>query len=218
MVLALEKMHIIGGDQAKVELSGDSNKFRIATALRFEAMIVQLDEEAIAPENFTILAGELPRPFEIACKEPAIDFALEAAAQRNDPSRVGCQQLLVNSRFIVKTLEMRGRDQLDKIAISFGIGSEQCQMERSFLTGRGVAIAKRPGCHVSLAADDWSNASPFGRLVKLYRTVEIAMVGNRNRRHSEFGGLRDQVFRSNRSVQQGVFCVAMQMNERNRSH
>ena len=80
MVLALEKMHIIGGDQAKVELSGDSNEFRIATALRFEAMIVQLDEKSIAPEYFAILASELPRPVGVACQEPAIYFALEAAA------------------------------------------------------------------------------------------------------------------------------------------
>ena len=128
------------------------------------------------------------------------------------------QQFLVNAGLVIEALEMRGGNELDQIAIAIRIDCEKGQMEGGFLCGRGVAIPQRTGRHVRLTADDRPNSSLFRRLVKLDRTVEIAMIGNGDRRHSEFSGLSDKVFRPNRTVQQGIFRVAMQVNEGNRSH
>ena len=127
-------------------------------------------------------------------------------------------RFLVNAWLVVKAFEMRGSDELDKIAISIRISCKKRQMEGGFPSGSGVAIAQRAGRHVGLAADDRPNSSLFRRLVKLDRTVEIAVIGNGHRRHAKFNGFSDKVFCPNRSVQQGVFRVAMQMNEGSRSH
>ena len=82
-------------------------------------------------------------------------------------------------------------------------------MKGSFLSGRSVAIAQGLWRDVSLATDDRLNAGPFRGLVKLDRPVEIAVISNRNRRHSEFRSFSDQLFRSNRSIKQRILGVTM---------
>lgn len=80
----------------------------------------------------------------------------------------------------------------------------------------------RKGSEVGFAPDNWVDAGGlffvFGLglslLVELNGTEEVAMVGHRDGGHSEFGNAVHQFTNSNGAIQERVFRVKMEMDER----
>src|SRR6267142_2582993 len=142
MMLVLQKMNIVGGDQIEVQLAGDPHKLGIAAPLGFQAMIVQLDEKIFPPKNLAILARDAPRTGRIAREQAAVDLSLDAAAQCDETARMDCQQVLVDTWFVVEAFEMRRTDKFYKVAIARDICCKKRQMESSFLPGSRMTITQ----------------------------------------------------------------------------
>ncbi len=122
------------------------------------------------------------------------------------------EQFLVDPRLVMQPVEMRGGNQLDEIAITGLVLRQQGEM-----IGR-VALIIRPildrtGRHVGLAADDRLDARLRRRLIKFDRAVQIAVIGDRDRRHPEFRRLFHQLLHPHRAIEEGVFGVQMEVNE-----
>ena len=112
----------------------------------------------------------------------------------------------------MKTVEVRGRDQLDEVVVTgFVLRQEREMVSRVALIARPVLDHARR--HVSLAADDGLDARVLCCLVKFDRAVEIPVIGNCHRRHLEFGRLFHQLLRPHQAIEEGIFRVKMEVNE-----
>src|SRR5271170_1943344 len=82
-----------------------------------------------------------------------------------------------------------------------------------------VVVALRIGAvvfllaDVKLAAQDRLNAPLFRRLKEMHRTINIAMVGDRNRLLADLGNMVDQLFNVAGTVQKGIIRMQMKMSE-----
>jgi len=83
---------------------------------------------------------------------------------------------------------------------------------------RSRPILVRSTSDVRLATNDRLHAGALRFLVKFNRAKQIAMVGHGNSRHFEFSRLFHQFFHPDTAVQERVFSVQMQMNERVAGH
>ncbi len=128
-----------------------------------------------------------------------------------------CQKLFVDPGRVMKSIEMRRRHQLHKVAIA----SLVFRQEREVIcriAPRGRPIFMRAGRDVGFATNDRFYSRPGRFLVKFNRAKQIAVIGDRDGRHLEFGRFFHQLFHSDRTVEQRIFGVQMQMNERIAGH
>ena len=56
------------------------------------------------------------------------------------------------------------------------------------------------------------------RLIKFNRSVEVAVIGNRDRRHPHCGRFFHQLLHPHRAVEERILGVEVQMNERVGGH
>jgi hypothetical protein len=66
---------------------------------------------------------------------------------------------------------------------------------------------------VRLTTDDWLNAFAFHRVVEGDGAKHVAMISHGARRHAEFGNAFREGFYLNRTIEEAVIRVQMQMNE-----
>ena len=71
-------------------------------------MIVQLHEEIFRAQNVAILGRGLFRFLDIVRLNRRVHFARETTAQPDQPRRMLRQQLFVDPRAVVKSIEVRG--------------------------------------------------------------------------------------------------------------
>jgi hypothetical protein len=127
------------------------------------------------------------------------------------------EKLLVDPRFVMKTVEVRLRDKFNKVAIAGLVFGEQSKMIG------GIALVVRPVLdrtrgHVGLAADDWFNVGVRSGLIKFDRPVQISVIGDGHGRHFEFRGFFHKLFHPHRSIEEGIFRVEVKVNEGTRRH
>ena len=112
----------------------------------------------------------------------------------------------------MKSIEMRDGDHLHKVAVAGFVLRQQGEMIGGVALVRGPVLHLTRG-HVSLASDDRFQPSFRRFLVKFDRAMEIAVVGNRDRRHPKFLRLFHQLLHPHRAIEEGVFGVEMEVNE-----
>ena len=110
------------------------------------------------------------------------------------------EQVVVDARLVVETFEIAGRDQLDEIAIAFESFAQQNQVIAAATSGLGVvmvpiavgtsirrgffaAIVAAAFGHVHFAANDGLHIALAGFVEEIGGGEEVAVVGNRHRRH-----------------------------------
>jgi len=146
-----------------------------------------------------------------------VHFASEAAAESNQTSGVLGQQFLVDPRPVMKSVEMRGRNQFDEIAIAGFVARKQCKVICR-LTQRDRAVFVRARRDVGFAANDRFHPGILRFLIKFDRAEKVSVIGHRHRRHLEFLRLFHQLFHSNRAIEQRIFGMEMKVNKRIAGH
>ena len=81
---------------------------------------------------------------------------------------------------------------------------------------RAASVEAAVGGNVSFVTHDRIDLRRLTGLVKLQRPVQIAMIGERQRVHTELFSTAYQLSDRTGTVQQTVVAVAMQMNKRRR--
>ena len=105
---------------------------------------------------------------------------------------------------LLLAFQIAAADQPGQIAIAGQILAEQHQ------PCRFTARAPYPG----LDADDGFDASAERGLVELDQREQVTDIGNRHRRHARSSDPLDQFLDANQAIDQGIFGVQAQMNER----
>ena len=82
----------------------------------------------------------------------------------------------------------------------------------------GIAVRHAARRHIGFHSDDRLQPRIGRRLVKFHRAVEVAVIGDRDRRHLHFGRFCHQRFHPHRPVEERIFGVKMEMNERISGH
>ena len=207
-----EKVNVVRRHQPEPEFTPDFWQNTVAFSLRLQSVIVQLEEEILRAEDVAKGRRALPRLIELIGLDRHVDLALEAGAHPDQSFRVCGEQFAIDPRLVMHPLEMRRRHQPDEILVTGFVAREQREMIS------GIALRIRPVLdrtrrHVSLHADDRLDPGLGRRLVKFNRAMQVAVIGNRDRRHRHFGRLLHQLLHSHRPVEERILGVQVEMNE-----
>jgi hypothetical protein len=150
---SLEKMDVVRRDQPEPEFLRKQGQRLVALLLDLDAVVVHLEEKILRPKNVAKVSRTLPRLGEIVRLDRHVDLALETPAQADQPGGMFREQLLVNPRFVMKSIEVRGGNQFHQVAITRVVpGQEREVIGRVALVCGPVFY--RPRRHVRFAADD----------------------------------------------------------------
>src|SRR5437660_3118925 len=132
VIAAPEEVDVVRRDQTESEFAGEFWQVRIALLLLGHSVVVQLDEKISRSENIAIFRGQILRFLNVASLKGAVDLTRETAAQADQTVGMRRQQFLVDPWTIIKTIEMRRRDQLYQIAIASLVFPQQSEMKGGF--------------------------------------------------------------------------------------
>ena len=181
----LQEMHVVRRHEAEPELLREFWQDRVALFLHLDAVVVHLEEEIFRAQDIAKIGCALPGLGEVIGLDRHVDLALEAAAQPDQSARMFREQLLIDPRLVMKTIEMRDRDHLHEVAVAGLVPRQQGEMIGGIALVRRAIFHLARG-HVGLATDDRFEPGFRRFLVKLDCAVEIPVVGDRDCRHPEF--------------------------------
>ena len=121
-------MNIVGRDQTEPELPRKFRQMHVAFFLLRDAVIVQFNKKVLWSKNVAILGGETLRLLNVVGLKGAVDFARQTSTQADLAVRMCCEQCLVDPRTIIKTVKMRGGNQLHQIAVARFIFCQQSEV------------------------------------------------------------------------------------------
>src|SRR5205085_233789 len=102
MVLAVDVVAVVRGEQWRLQLLRDGEQLRVGLALRGEAVVLQLDEEVVAPEDVLQAGRLLERALVVAPQQRLQDVTAEAARRRDESLAVALERLPVGARLVVE--------------------------------------------------------------------------------------------------------------------
>ena len=117
----------------------------------------------------------------------------------------------------MKSIQVRRSNQLYDVPIASFVLRQKCKMVCRFAP-RSRPVLMRTAGDISFAANDRFYPGALRFLVKFNRAKQIAVIRHRDGRHLVFSRLFHQLFHPDRAIQQRVFSVQMEMNERIARH
>ena len=212
MIAVRQVVHVVGRDERHVQLARDRHQPLVDDQLLLDALILHLEEEIARPENVAELRGGLERLPLAPGPDFARDFALQAAAEPDQPLRVLREQVFVDARLVVEPLGIACGHELDEVVIALvGLGQQNEVVRR--LTNLAALGQPAAGRDVHLAPENRLHAALFGVVVKDHRREHVAVLGHRQRRHLQPRRLVEQLVDAARAIEQGKLGVTMKVNE-----
>jgi len=203
-ILAREEAHVVAGDDRQIEHARKPDCLRqervLASAVRARGLEVEPVRKAPAP---SFRAGV--RRIVAAAEQQAADVAV--AAGQCDQSRVRMvepvdvdQRVLAVAAFGVST-----RQQAREIEITLAVLAQH---------GQALQLAAILGiADPQIATGDRLDAGGLGGLVELDQREQVALVGQRDGRHSGVHAGVDQIVDAYRRIGQRVLAVDVQVGE-----
>ena len=210
-------MNVVRRNKSHTDVPGNLRQDTIAQALRFHAVVVHFHEEILRAKNVAVFGGALSRFLQIVRLNCAIDFPRKATAQPDQPRCMRRQKLFIDPGRIMKSIQVRCRNQLYEVAIA-GFVPRQERKVVCRIAPRSRPVLMRTGGDISFATNDRFHPGALRFLVKFNRAKQIAVIRHRDSRHLVFSRLFHQLFHPDRAIQQRVFSVQMEMNERVARH
>ena len=211
LVLA-DVVEVVGHDQREPGLGRQAQQLLVEPVLVGHAVVLELEVEAVLPEDVAVLAGEVAGQLPVLDLERLGDLARQARRQPDQPLAVLGEVLAIDARLVV-------------VAVDVGVGHEPAQVpvadevlgEEDQVEGLGVGLAllvgHRPAGDVGLDPDDRLDALGAGRLVEGDRAVQGAVVGDGHRIHAQLCRRVDQLRDPAEAVEQAEFGVHMEVRE-----
>ncbi len=211
-VVAPQVVHVVRADHRQAELTRQPGQAGVDDALLVQALILQLEEEAVRAQDVAIGGGGRLRPRVAVLVDALRDLALEAAAQADQPAGMRGQQVLVDAGLVVEAFRIPRGHQLDQVVEALvGLGQQHQMVGR--LAGRAAlraAIARRD---IHLAAENRLDAPLPRRVVEPDRGEHVAVLGDGEGRHPERLRLIQQFVNAARAVEQRELGVEVKVDE-----
>jgi hypothetical protein len=214
-VLAMVEVAVVGRHQRDPGGGGQLREAGAHELLVRRAVVLDLEEVALAAEDLAVLLGRRAGGLGVAVEQQPGHLPRQAGRERDQPLRVLGEQALRDPRLVVEAFEVAGADQAHEVLVAAVVLGQQHEVVVGLAApGHGRAVAVVAGRDVDLAADHRPDASLQGGAVELQRTEDVAMVGDRHRRHAQGGDLSGQLRDPDGGVEQRVVAVHVEVHER----
>ena len=194
-VCPVEVVRVVRSDERQVHLPSELDEALVDDVLFRNAVAHNFDIKAIA-ENVDELARSLLRAFVIVAQKRLRAERRHTAREHDQPIVMPGQEIHVDARLVVITLEEPLRDQRDQIAIPDDIGRQQRDV--GFIPHRAVEAAAR--CDVCFAADDRDERMLVGRIIELHRPKHHAVIRQGDPRCAAVGRAAAQILDAASSI------------------
>ncbi len=226
---------VVGRHRAQFELRGQVQQLAADVALHLDAVVHDLDEEAVGAEDVFVVRGGLQRLLLLAEPKPSQDLTGQAPARRDDPLGVLGEQFLVHARLAEKALHGRQRRQLEQVAQPgrvlgehghVGVGTRARDVAAlavlvylplpgpsSLTPEHRLLVEPALRSEVRLNADDRLDTGLLGVRVEAVRAEHVAVVGHGHSGLFEPGDLGEQRVVLGSTVEHRELSVHVQVNE-----
>jgi hypothetical protein len=210
MVFLQEKMHIVRRHEADAHLRRQLDQAR--PHARVVALVaLQLDEEPLRAKNLQVALGGLPGRFPVAARHRGRDLALETGTGADQPFLTLGENLLVDTRPVVKPVEIAGAGQLEQIPVAGEVLRQQNQMVRRIGNGGLRPVEPAARRDVGLDPDDGLDVRGPGLGIELDRAEHVAVVRDGHRVHAQLLALLEEPLERDGPVEQGILAVQMEV-------
>ena len=215
-VVARQVVRVVRRDRRNAGLRGKPQQVRQDLPLLGEAVIHDLDEVAVHPEEVAIPEGRLLRALVVADPETLRNLRVQAARERDDSLVMLLEKLPVHARLVIEAGEERLGHEPRQVPIAVRRLDEQRQViVVPFAVERphALAVEARSGGDVRLDAEDGLDARLERGRLELVRPEHVPVVGHRHGVHPGRLHLPDQVLEPVRAVEEGILGVEVQVDE-----
>ena len=209
--LAFEVVAVVRANHWKLELFGELAQDLVERPVLGEAMVLKLDEEVPGVEGVAQLCDCFAPDIGPLVENLLCHVAAHACAQADDPLAVLLEHLEVDARLIVDRhpVDPASADEAHQVLVALlRAGEQQEMMELMILR---VASVSRGEAH--FAPEDRLHVGLLARAHQLHGAKHVAVVGQRDGRHSHLAHAFDQLRNPNGAVQHRELAVNVQVNE-----
>ena len=211
-LLLADVVQVVGDDQRQADLRGEPQQLVVEPALLREAVVLELEEEAVLAEDVAVLAGDLAGQLPVVDLERLGDLAAEARGEADEALAVLREVLAVDARLVVVAVDVGVGDEAAEVLVAAVVLGQEDQVE-GLAVGLALLVGHRPAGDVGLDADDRLDALVLRGLVERDGAVEGAVVRDGHRIHALGGRRVDQLRDPAEAVEQAEFGVDVEVGE-----
>ena len=212
-IIAPQIVRIVGRDQRQAGLVRQPVELWRELFILIEVVVLNFEKKVVAAENIRVRMRQTTRVFILVGENRLRNVPAQAGRKTDQALGMLGQQIQVDARLVIEALKVRGRDELDEIAVALLRLAQQHQMVVAILIGARLVALLR---NIDLAADHGMNASRLAGVIEFHRPKEIAVIGHCHGRHFLLGDDLHQLGDCAGPIQQRIIRVAMQVNEGHR--
>jgi hypothetical protein len=181
-VLGVGVVRVVGDDRAQAELRRAS-RAAARCALLLDAVVLELDEEALGGVDVLEVAQDRRAPRLVALEQVLVDLGAEAAGEHDHALAVLGEQLLVDPRLVPVALEVGPGRQRDEVAVAGVVGGQRGEVVVALLAvgAAELLVAPRPDRLVELGAEDRLDARALPGPEEVDQPEQHPVVGDRDR-------------------------------------
>ena len=180
-----------------------------------DVVLLQLDEEVVAPEDVVIPGQLAPGGIDIVLLDQARDLGRHAAGGGDQPLGMPGQEGMVDAGIIVEALQLGGAGDLQQVVVA-GLVLGQQQQVGGLLVFLRIALAHAARRHVGLQPDDRLDPRGLGGVEELDHPEHGAVIGEGDGGHAHLGGALGQLLEVAEAIKQRVFGMDMQVDKRHK--
>ena len=152
-------------------------------------MVLDFNEVVFAAEDLDEASAGLARLLVAVVEKMLGNERGEAAGEADEAVGVFRERFEVGARLVIKSLEVSVGDQFQKVLVAGEILREEAEVKHALTVLVGPAMLLEAGGldEIEFTADEGLDAFGFGLVVEFDRAVEVAMVGEGDGLHAEFG-------------------------------
>ena len=222
-VVLVGVVRVVRGQQRGADLPCDLEQLRIGRTLLGDAVVLDLDEEVVTPEDLLEAGRLFERDLLLALQEALQDVAAEATGGDDQALVVPVEQLPVGPGLVVVAGEEGLARELDQVPVADVALGQEDRVVVELLSATGVAagvvglappvrtLGPRLVGQVDLGADDRLDALFPTAPVEVEDAVHVAVIGDAEGRLTVDDRGVDHIIEARRAVEHRVLGVDVEM-------
>ena len=214
MIVPAEEMAIVGPHQRQIQVPGDFQEPPVDLFLLRNPLVLDLQEKIPATEDLEVRLGGPLGTVSVIPQEAGGDLPSQTGGSADQPFRVLGQELPVDPRLVVETVQVGTRDKLEEVLIAGPVLGEEDQVVVGLLPlARRRPIGSAARGHVDFAPQD----RPDPLLAALFEepdgAEEVPMIRNGDGGHLKGHRLVHHLLDLLRSVEEGELGMVVEVDE-----
>ena len=205
-------VQVVGHDERQAGLRGEAQQPLVEPALFGQAVVLQLQVEAILAEDVAVFAGELAGQLPVVGFERLRNLAAKAGGQPDQPLAMSGEVVAIDARLVVIAVDVGVGHEPTEVPVADEILGQQDQVE-GLGVGLALLVGHRPAGDIGLHADDRLDALVLRGLVEGNRAVQGAVVRDGHRIHALLRRRVDQLRDPAEAVEQAELGVHVEVGE-----